>query len=209
MEICVRRAHAHLLGVLRYSTAELVILVGRLKDVNCAHCTLPDMMELHDEAITVRTMAPTEAHIAAFTKMWHSNLTTGDVEPHTPPYQIPRSEETPCCLDAQLGDLNDSELQQLVRDLSQEICTMQINCAPQQLPPHDWACPLGSREPKEDDWEVTFPGGGRWGLERQTTPVPHSPAGGRVPSGPPLQPPCPALAGPDMGQLITALTLGL
>ena len=37
--------------------------------------------------------------------------------------------------------------------------------------------------PKEDDQEVTFPGGGRWGPERQTTPVPHSPAGGRVPSG--------------------------
>ena len=68
---------------------------------------------------------------------------------------------------------------------------------------------MGSREAKEDDWEVTFPGGGRWGPERQTTLVPHSPAGGRVPSGPPQQPPCPALAGPDMGQLITALTSGL
>ena len=76
-------------------------------------------------------------------------------------------------------------------------------------PPHDWAHLSGSREPEEDDWEVTFPGGGRWGPERQTTPVLNSPAGGRVPSGPPQQPPCPALAGPDMGQLITALTSGL
>ena len=47
------------------------------------------------------------------------------------------------------------------------------------------------------------------GPERQTTPVPHSPAGGRVPSGPSQQSPCPALVGPDMGQLITALTSGL
>ena len=86
---------------------------------------------------------------------------------------------------------------------------MQINCTPQQPPPNDWACLSGSREPKEDDWEVTFPGGVRWGPERQTTPVLNSPAGGRVPSGPPQQLPCPALAGPDMGQLITALTLGL
>ena len=68
---------------------------------------------------------------------------------------------------------------------------------------------MGSREPKEDDWEVTFPGGGRWGPERQTTPVLDSPAGGRAPSGPPQQSPCPAPAGPDMGQLITALTSGL
>ena len=72
-----------------------------------------------------------------------------------------------------------------------------------------WACPLGSREPKEDDQEVTFPGGGRWGPLRQPTPAAEQPAGGRVPSGPPQQAPCPAPAGSDMGQLITTLTLGL
>ena len=68
---------------------------------------------------------------------------------------------------------------------------MQINCTPQQPPPRDWACLLGSGVPEEDDQEVTFPGGGR------------------VPSGPPPQSPGPALAGPDMGQLINALTSGL
>ena len=52
------------------------------------------MMELHDEAVTVWTMAPAEAHIAPFTAMWHSNPTAGDGEPHTPPYQTPPSEET-------------------------------------------------------------------------------------------------------------------
>ena len=77
MEICVRRAHAHPLGVLQYSTAESVILFGNLKDVNCAHCTLPDMMELCNEAFAVRTMAPTEAHVAIFQAMWHSNPTAG------------------------------------------------------------------------------------------------------------------------------------
>ena len=80
---------------------------------------------------------------------------------------------------------------------------------PPATPPNDWVHPLGNREPKEDDQEVTFPGGGRWGPERQTTPVLNSPAGGRVPSGPPQQLPCPTPARPDMGQLITALTLGL
>ena len=110
MELCVRRAHAHPMGVLQYSTAESVVLFRSLKDVNCAHCTLPDVTELHDEAIMVQTMAPTEAHVAAFTAMWHSNPTAGDGEPHTPPYQTPPSEEIPCHLHAQLGDLNDSEL---------------------------------------------------------------------------------------------------
>ena len=110
MDICVRRAHAHPLGVLWYSMAESVILFRNLKDVNHAHCTLPDMMELCNEAITVWTMAPTEAHVATFTTMWHSNPTVGDGEPHTPPYQTPPSEETLCHLHAQLGDLNDCEL---------------------------------------------------------------------------------------------------
>ena len=209
MEICIRRAHAHPLGVLQYSVEESVILFGSLKDVNRAHCTLLDVTELCNEAVTVWTMALTEAHVAAFTTMWHSNPTSGDGEPHTPPQQSPPSEETPCHLHAQLGDLNDSELQQLIKDLSQEIMQCGLTAPPSNPPPHDWVCLLGSREPEKDDQEVTFPGGGRWGPERQTTPVLNSPAGGRVPSGPPQQSPCPAPAGPDMGQLISALTLGL
>ena len=110
VEICIQRAHTHPLGVLRYSAAELIILFRSLEDVNHTHHTLPDMMELCNEAIMVWTMAPTEAHVATFTAMWCSNPTTGYGEPHTPPYQTPPSEETLCCLHAQLGELNDSEL---------------------------------------------------------------------------------------------------
>ena len=209
IEICIRRVHTHPLGVLQYSVADSVVLFANLKDVHRAHHTLLDVTELHNEAIMVWTMALAEAHIAVFTAMWHSNPTAGDGEPHTPPYQTPPSEETPCCLHAQLGDLNNSELQQLSKDLMQEIAQCKLLVPPSNPPPHDWAYLLGSRQPKEDDQEVTFPGGGRWGPERQTTSILYSPAGGRVPSGPPQQSPCPALAGPDMGQLITALTLGL
>ena len=118
MEICIRRAHIHPLGVLWYLAVELVILFGNPEDVNHTHCTLPDVMELQDEAVTVWTMAPTEVHVAAFTMMWHLNPTTGDGEPHTPPQQTAPSEETPCRLHAQLGDLNDSEFCQLIKDLS-------------------------------------------------------------------------------------------
>ena len=84
---------------------------------------------------------------------------------------------------------------------------MWIGCAPQQPPPNNWVHPLGSQEPEEDDPEVTFLGGGRWGPLRQ--PTPEQPPGGGAPSGSPQRPPCPAPAGPDMGQLITTLTLGL
>ena len=130
MEICIRRAHVCPLGVLWYSTAESVILFGNLEDVNHAHHTLPDVMELCDEAIMVWTMAPTEAHVAAFTVMWHLNPTSGDGELHTPPQQSPPSEETLCCLHAQLGDLNNSQLWQLVKDLSQELAQHELTVPP-------------------------------------------------------------------------------
>ena len=130
MEICVRRAHTHPLGVLWYSVPESVILFTNLEDVNCACHTLPDMTELCNEAIMAWTMALTEAQVVAFNVMWHSNPTTGDGELHTSPQQTPPSEETLHRLHAQLGDLNDSELQQLVKDLSQEIAQHELTAPP-------------------------------------------------------------------------------
>ena len=185
VEICITRGHTHPLGVLHYLAVESVVLFGTAEDSSHVSHVLVDMMELHDEAIMVWTMAPLEAHVATFTSMWHLKPTTRDGEPCTPPHQALPSEGTPHHLHAKLGDLNDSELQQLIQDLMQEITQHELDCASQQPPPNDWVCPSGSREPKEDDQEVTFPGGGRWGPERQPTPVPESPAGGRVPSGPP------------------------
>ena len=75
-----------------------------------------------------------------------------------------------------------------MEDLTQEIAQCEIHVPPRNPPPNEWVYPLGSREPKEDDQEVTFPGGGRWGPLRQPTPPaePERPAGGRVPSGLPL-----------------------
>ena len=69
----------------------------------------------------VQTMAPLQAHVATFTLVWHLKPTSVDGELHTPPQQTPPSEGTPHHLYAKLGDLNDNELQQLVKDLSQEI----------------------------------------------------------------------------------------
>ena len=87
-------------------------------------------MEFHDEAITVWTMALAEAHITAFIKIWCSNPTTGDGGPCTPPQQSPLCKETPHRLHAQLGDLDNSELQQLIQDLSQEIMQCGLTAPP-------------------------------------------------------------------------------
>ena len=89
---------------------ESVVLYQSVKDVNCTHCILLDMMEFCNEAITIQTMAPTKAQVTTFQSMWHSNPTAGDREPHTPPYRTPPNKETPHRIHAQLGDLNDSEL---------------------------------------------------------------------------------------------------
>ena len=90
-------------------------------------------------------------------------------------------------------------------------CAIQSKCAPSSPPPNTWVCPSGNRNPEEDDCEVTFPGGGRWGPLRQPTlsTEPEQSAGRGVPSEPPLQTPCPAPSGSDLGQLITSLTSGL
>ena len=165
---------------------------------------------MHDEAIMVQTMAPTEAHVAAFTAMWHvQTQPAGDGEPHIPPQQSPSQVRRHRAISMlSLEILMIVSFDSLLR-ISHKSTQHRLTVPPSNPPLNDWVCPLGSREPEEDDQEVTFPGGGRWGPERQTTPVLNSPAGGRVPSGPPQQSPCPALAGPDMGQLIPALTSGL
>ena len=132
-----------------------------------------------------------EVQITAFQAMWHLNPAAGTRELHTPPYHTPPDVETPRRIHAQLGDLNDQELRQLMWDLSQEIAQCKSTEPPSYPPPRDWACPSGNVVPEEDDREVTFP------------------RGGRVPTGPQLPPTSPAPAGPVMGQLISALTSGL
>ena len=191
VELCIGRAHTRPLGVLRYSAADSVVFLSSAADVSRTQRALLVVMEFGDESVAIRTVAPTEVQITTFQAMWHSNPVAGTREPHTPPYHTPPDEETPRRIHAQLGDLNDQELRQLVRDLSQEIVQCKSTEPPSYPPPRDWAHPLGNVVPEEDDREVTFP------------------RGGRVPTGPQPLPTSPAPAGPDMGQLISTLTSGL
>ena len=163
------------------------------------------------EAITVRAMAPLEAHVTAYIVTSCTHPSNRERELHTPPQQTPPSGGTPHHLQVELGDLADHELHQLMEDLMQESVQCEIHAPPSNPPPNEWVCQSGSREPEEDDQEVTFPGEGRWGPLRQPTPPaePEQPAGGRVPSGPSPQVTCPAPSGSDMGQWITTLTSGL
>ena len=110
MEICMKKGQTCPLGVLSYLATESVILFGIAEELKHATCNLVDITELQNDAIMVKTLAPSEAHIATFTMVWHSKPTTGDGEPHTPPQQTPSSEGTPCHLQAELGDRDDHKL---------------------------------------------------------------------------------------------------
>ena len=85
VEVCIQKGHTHPLGVLHYLAMESIILFSTTDDLDCVSCGLVDMTELHNEAITVQTMAPLQAHVAAFTSVWHSKPPSGDGELHTPP----------------------------------------------------------------------------------------------------------------------------
>ena len=75
----------------------------------------------------VKAMAPLEAHITTYMTVWHLKPLKGDGEPHTPLQPTPPSGGTLHCLQADLGDLADHELWQLVEDLHQEITQCRFN----------------------------------------------------------------------------------
>ena len=88
-------------------------------------------------------MAPSEAHITTYMTVWHLKPSKGDGEPHTPPQQTPPSGGTPHHLQADLGDLADHELQQLVEDLHQEITQCRMNAPLSSPPPSQMGMPIG------------------------------------------------------------------
>ena len=82
VEICMKKGHTHPLGMLCYLAMESIVLFSTTEDLKCASHGLVDVTELQNDAITVVTWAPVEAHKATFIMVWHSKPTTGDGEPH-------------------------------------------------------------------------------------------------------------------------------
>ena len=131
MELCVRRAHTRPLGVLWYSVADLVILSSNVTDVNCTQHVLLEVTEFCNEAVVTWIMALAQVHATAFIKMWHSNPTAGEGNCILLPIEHLITRRHWHHIHVQLGDLNDHELWQLVRDLLQEI----VQCMKQWHPP--------------------------------------------------------------------------
>ena len=165
--MCIKMGHTHPLGVLHYSTAELVALFYSTEDMQCATHGALKATELQNEAITIRAVASLVTHVKAYIMTVH-----GD---HSKP-QSPPSEEEPCsphdnphpsgetlhCPQAELGNLTNHELFQLVEDLCQEITFHELTVPPEALHQCLGDTHQGVGMLKRVNQEVTFPRGGGW-----------------------------------------------
>ena len=61
-----RLGHTHPMGVLCYSVMELVVLFCSMGNMQCATCRAIKATVLYNEAIAVRTSAPSEAQVRAY-----------------------------------------------------------------------------------------------------------------------------------------------
>ena len=201
IKICIKKGHTHPLGVLHYSAMESVVLFCSPDELQCATHGIVKTMEFWGKAITIRAMAPLEAHVTPYIVMLHRNPSNGEREPHMPPQQTPQVGEH-CIISKQ--NLETSLTMSCIS--SWKTSCRKLNNTKYMCPP---AIPLQMNG--YTHWAVEslrritrrspFQGGGRWGPLRQPTPPvePEQPAGGRVPSGPPPQVLCPAPSRSDMG----------
>ena len=144
------------------------------------HAGAVKVTELQEESIAIRAVAPSETHVKAYiiavggdSSKLQSPPSEEEEEPHSPHDNPHPSGEMPCHLQAELGDLANHELCQLVEDLHQEITLCELNAPPRSIPaPMPWGHPSGSRNAKEGDQEVTFPRGGGWVSPGQPSPSP-------------------------------------
>ena len=104
----------------------------------------------------VKVMAPSEAHITACRTVWYLKPSKG-MGSHTHlPNKLPQVGEHCTICKWTLVTLVTTSHSSSWRNIPRNHTTWN-ECTPSSIPPSKWACPLGSREPKEDDQEVTFP----------------------------------------------------
>ena len=169
VEICVTLGDTHPLGVLWYSATELVALFHMTEEMQRASHGTIKVMELHDEPIAIRTIAPSEPHIRVYLTVGegdpsklHSLPSEGEGDPQSPTGNPQPVRGTLHCLQAEFGDLADQELHQLMEDLCQEITLHEFHAPPSNPQPSPWGEPSGSGNFNGDDQEVAFPRGGGW-----------------------------------------------
>ena len=147
--------HTHPLGVLHYSAMESVALFCSTEEMQCVTHGAIKVTELWGKAIAIRAVAPSETHVKAYiiavggdSLKLQSPPSEEEGEPHSPHDNPHPSGETPCHLQAELGNFTDHELHQLVEDLCQEITLCELNAPHRSPAPMPWGHPLGSGNAK-------------------------------------------------------------
>ena len=139
IEMCIKLGHTHLLGVLHYSVIESVAVFCSTEEMQHATCGAIKAMELQEEAIAIQAVAPLETHVKAYiiavggdSSKLQSSPSEEEGEPHSPHDNPHPSGEMSHHLQAELGNLANHELCQLVEDLCQ-ITLCELNAPPAAL----------------------------------------------------------------------------
>ena len=183
IELCIWFGHPHPEGVIQYSVIELVILLHTTDELQIMMHGVIKASALCEEAIRVRTSSPSVAHVWAYMA-----AVTG--KPHLFPSNPHAGGRTLQHLQANLGDLVDNMLQQLMEKLCREIALLRAECTPRNPPQTPWGNPMENGVPNVDDQGVTFLRGEGWVPPEQPfqTPAPAQPDGAWRPRGQPPHP---------------------
>ena len=138
IKICIQLGHTHPMGVLCYSVTESIMLFQSADKVQLAIHGAIKVTTLHEEAIAIWASPPSATHVRAY-------LAIRNGEPLGTQHQTPDRERDPPLspsdcnpggrpphhLQANLGDLGDDNLWQLLEDLCQEVALRDLNASPE------------------------------------------------------------------------------
>ena len=138
IEICVWFGHTHPKGVLWHSAIESVMQFHMTDKLQVIVCGVMKALMLCDEAIRVRTSPLSATHVRAYMAAVNGEPSgtqpppsDGQGESHSSHSNPHPGGRTPQQLQANLGDLTDDELWQLMGDLCWEVALWELNAPPE------------------------------------------------------------------------------
>ena len=137
IEICIWFGYTHPGGVHWYSTTKSVMLFHTMDKLQIAAHGVMKASMLQEEAIRVKTFPPSAAHMHAYIAAVNGEPSGAqpppsdeEEEPHSSLSNPHPGGRTPQHLQANLGDLADNELWQLMEDLHGEVALWELNMLP-------------------------------------------------------------------------------
>ena len=130
IKICIMKGHTHPLGVLCYSTTESVVLFHLLDELQHATHRIIKMTEFRGEAITVRAMAPLEAHVTVYLAMLHTNPQMGRESCIHLPNKLPQVGKHHIISKQNLETLPTMSCISLWKTSCRKLCNVEYTCPP-------------------------------------------------------------------------------